>query len=185
MVETNDAQTTRRPPMVHLDPDGQGVVYLWPNYGSGFQTFYTSPQSRSYPCLIRVVPYGFMVYLDPGARYMVYLQPQQRMVPAKSPLQISNKNIIFSFHKSLFKKALLSHFLGQQRGYPRMISFLCPFQGFPQVQYSCKTLKMLTAPNMDPQTLKTQVLYSLTKKSRNKRCTNNKKASHGSPRPWW
>ena len=139
-------------------------MYLWPNYGSGFQTFYTSPQSRSYPCLIRVVPYGFMVYLDPGARYMVYLQPQQRMVPSKSPLQISNKHIIFSFHKSLFKKALLSHFLGQQRGYPRMIAFLCPFQGFPQVQYSCKTLKMLTVPNMDPQTIKTQVLYSLTKK---------------------
>ena len=129
-VETNDAQTTRRPPMVHLDPDGQGVVYLWPNYASGFQTFYTSPQSRSYPCLIRVVPYGFMVYLDPGARCMVYLQPQQRMVPSKSPLQISNQNVIFSFHKSLFKKALLSHFLGQQRGYPRMISFLCPFPRF-------------------------------------------------------
>ena len=36
-----------------------------------------------------------------------------------------------------------------------MISFLCPFQGFPQAQYSYKTLKMLTAPNMDPQTLKT------------------------------
>ena len=32
-----------------------------------------------------------------------------------------------------------------------MILFLCSFQGFPQVQYSCKTLKMLTAPNMDPQ----------------------------------
>ena len=45
-----------------------------------------------------------------------------------------------------------------------MIAFLCPFQGFPQVQYSCKTLKMLTVPNMDPQTIKTQVLYSLTKK---------------------
>ena len=27
-VETNDAQTTRRPPMVHLDPDGRGGVAL-------------------------------------------------------------------------------------------------------------------------------------------------------------
>ena len=92
-----------------------------------------------------------MVYLDPGARYLVYLQPQQRMVPSKSPLQISNQNVIFSFHKSLFKKALLSCFLGKQRGYPRMILFLCSFQGFPQVQYSCRTLQMLKAPNMDPQ----------------------------------
>ena len=142
-------------------------MYLWPSYGSSFQTFYTSPQSRSYPCLVRVVPYGFMVYLDPGARCMVYLQPQQRMVPSKSPLEISNQNVIFSFHKSLLKKALLSHFLGQQRGYPRMISFLCPFQGFPQVQYSCKTLKMLTAPNMDPsnpQNTGLMLLNSLTKK---------------------
>jgi hypothetical protein len=96
---------------------------LWPSFGGGFQTFYTSPQSRSYPCLIRVVPYGFMVYLDPGARCMVYLQPQQRMVPSKSPLQISNQHVIFSFHKSLFKKALLSHFLGRQRGYPEWCHF--------------------------------------------------------------
>ena len=139
---------------------------LWPSFGGGFQTFYTSLQSRSYPCLIRVVPYGFMVYLDPGATCLVYLQPQQRMVQSKSPLQISSQNVIFSFHQSLFKKTLLSRFLGKQRGYPRMISFLCPFQGFPQAQYSCRTLKMLTAPNMDPQTLKTQVLCSLTKKSR-------------------
>ena len=135
-------------------------IYFWgTSHGSGFQTFYTSPerrsypclpQSRSYPCLVRVVPYCFMVYLDPGARCMVYLQPQQRMVPSKSPLQISNQNVIFSFHKSL-QKGSSEFFLGKQRGYPRMILFLCSFQGFPQVQYSCKTLKMLTAPNMDPQ----------------------------------
>ena len=90
------------------------------------KTFYTSPQSRSYPCLVRVVPYGFMVYLDPGARCMVYLQPQQRMVPSKSPLQISIQNVIFLFTSLYSKKALLSHFLGRQRGYPRMISFFVP-----------------------------------------------------------
>ena len=139
-------------------------MYLWPNYGSGFQTFYTSPQSRSYPCLVRVVPYGFMVYLDPGATCLVYLQPQQRMVQSQSPLQISNQNVIFSFHKSLFKKALLSHFFGPTKGVPQNDFISVPFPRFPQVQYSCKTFKMLTAPNMDPQTLKTQVLCSLTKK---------------------
>ena len=69
-------------------------------------------------------PIVFTVYLDPGARCMIYLQPQQRMVPSKIPVQISNQNIMFFFHKSLFKKALLSHFLGQQRGYPRMISLI-------------------------------------------------------------
>ena len=139
---------------------------LWPSFR--FPNILHKSPKQIIPMfgLIRVVPYGFMVYLDPGATCLVYLQPQQRMVQSKSPLQISSQNVIFSFHKSLFKKALLSRFLGKQRGYPRMISFLCPFQGFPQAQYSCMTLKMLTAPNMDPQTLKTQVLCSLTKKSR-------------------
>ena len=61
------------------------------------------------------------------------------------------------FLTSLFKKALRSRFLGKQRG-------CAPFQGYPQVQYSCKTLMMLTAPNMDPQTIKIRLLYSLTKK---------------------
>ena len=112
--EPNDAQTTRRFTQTLM----VGVVQFWHALASGFQTFYTSPQSRSYPCLSGVVPHGFMVYLDPGARYMVYLQPQQRMVPSKSPLQSSNQNGIFSFHKSLFKKALLSHFLANKGGTP-------------------------------------------------------------------
>ena len=116
--------------MVHLDPDGQGVVYLWPNYGSGFQTFYTSPQSRSYPCLIRVVPYGFMVYLDLGARYMVYLQPQQRMVPSKSPLQISNKNIIFFFSQVSIQKGSSESFFGPTKGVPQNDFIFVPFPRF-------------------------------------------------------
>ena len=76
-------------------------------------------------------PYGFMVYLDPGARCMVYLQPQKRICYHPSPpWRFQTKIVIVSFNKSLFKKALLSHFLGQQRGYPRMISFLCPLPRF-------------------------------------------------------
>ena len=61
----------------------------------------------------KVVPYG-----------LVYLRPQLRVVPSKSPLQMPNKTWhFFSFHNSLFKKALLSHFLGQQRGYPEWFHF--------------------------------------------------------------
>ena len=69
----------------------------------------------------------------------------------RSPCRFQTKISCFSFHTSLFKKALLSHFLGQQRGYPRMIFMFVPLPRLSQVQYSCKTLKMLTATNMDPQ----------------------------------
>ena len=122
-VETNDAQTTRRPPM----------VYLWPSYGSGFQTFHKSPQSRSYPCLVRVVPYGFMVYLDPGARCLVYLQPQQRMVPSKSPLQISNQNVIFFFSQVSIQKGSSESFFGPTQGVPQNnFIFVPPSKVFPR-----------------------------------------------------
>ena len=91
----------------------------------------------------------------------------------------------FFLFTSLYSKRLFWVIFWANTGTPEWFHFCAPFQGFPQVQYSCKTLKMLTAPNMDPQTLKTQVFCSLPKNSRNWRCTNNKKASHGSPRPWW
>ena len=59
-----------------------------------------------------------MVYLDPGARCLVYLRPQQRMVPSKSPLQISNQNVVFSFHKSL-QKGSSELFFGKTKGVPQ------------------------------------------------------------------
>ena len=120
-VENHDEQTARWHPMVHLDPGGWGLVYLWPSFGSNVQTFYTSHHSRAFHVWWRWSP---MVHIDPGARCIVYLQQQQRMVPSKLPSSIAKENDIFSFHKSLFKNALLSHFLGQQTGYPRRASYL-------------------------------------------------------------
>ena len=67
-----------------------------------------------------------MVHIDPGAGGIVYVQPKHGMVPSKLHCRFWKKNSIFSFHKSLFKKALLSHFLGQQRGYPRTASHVWP-----------------------------------------------------------
>ena len=91
--------------MVHLDPDGQGVVYLWPNYGSGFQTFYTSPQSRSYPCLVRVVPYGFMVYLDPGASAWSIFNHKKEWYHPSPPWRFQTKISLFLL-TSLYSKRL-------------------------------------------------------------------------------
>ena len=68
-VENHDEQTARWHPMVHLDPGGRGVVYLWPSFGSGLQTFYTSHHSRAFHVWLR---WSRMIHIDPGAR-CVYL----------------------------------------------------------------------------------------------------------------
>ena len=120
---------------------------LWPKFGGGFQSFHTSPQSRSYPCLMRMVPYC----LDPGARCMVYLQPQERMVPSKIPVQISIQNITFFFSQVSTQKGSSESSFGPTKGVPQNDFMFVPLPRFSQVQYSCKTLKMLTATNMDPQ----------------------------------
>ena len=111
------------------------------------KTFHTSPQSRSYPCLMRMVPYC----LDPGARCMVYLQPQERMVPSKIPVQISIQNITFFFSQVSIQKGSSESFFGPTKGVPQNDFMFVPLPKFSQVQHSCKTLKMLTATNMDPQ----------------------------------
>ena len=92
-----------------------------------------------------------MVYLDPGARCMVYLQPQQRMVPSKIPVQISNQNIMLFFSQVSIQKGSSESFFGPTKGVPQNDFMFVPLPRFSQVQYSCKTLKMLTATNMDPQ----------------------------------
>ena len=111
------------------------------------------PKSRSYPCLMREwFPIVFMVYLDPGARCMIYLQPQQRMVPSKIPVQISNQNIMHLFFSQVsIQKGSSESFFGPTKGVPQNDFMFVPLPRFSQVQYSCKTLKMLTATNMDPQ----------------------------------
>ena len=135
----------------------------WPSFGGGFQTFYTSPQSRSYPCLIRVVPYGFMVYLDRVLDTWSIFNHNKGWYHPSPPCRFQTKMSFFLFTSLYSKRLFWVIFWANKGGAPEWFHFCAPFQGFPQVQYSCKTLKMLTAPNMDPQTIKTQVLYSLKK----------------------
>ena len=92
-----------------------------------------------------------MVYLDPGARCMIYLQPQRRMVPSKIPVQISNQNIMLFFSHVSIQKGSSESFFGPTKGVPQNDFMLVPLPRFSQVQYSGKTLKMLTATSMDPQ----------------------------------
>ena len=105
-IKTHDGQTTRWHRMLHLDPGGEGVVYVKTSCGSGFKTLKTTRQKLPQPVVFMVDDSGYLWFWKRIAS--------------------------FSFHKSLFKKALLSHVLGQQRGYPRTASYVWPLPRFSQ-----------------------------------------------------
>ena len=57
----------------------------------------------------------------------------------------------FFFSQVSIQKGSSESFFGPTKGVPQNDFIFVPLsKGFPQVQYSCKTLKTLTAPNMDP-----------------------------------
>ena len=99
------------------------------------------------------------------------------------PRWLPKKITLFSFHKSLFKNALLSHFWASKGGTPEGFHICDLFQGFPNDQHFWKTLKVSTAPNIDPQNKGHVSLQP--NQSRKPWWTNNRMTSDGSPRPWW
>ena len=57
----------------------------------------------------------------------------------------------FFFSQVSIQKGSSESFFGPTKGVPQNDFMFVPLPRFSQVQYSCKTLKMLTATNMDPQ----------------------------------
>ena len=67
------------------------------------------------------------------------------------PLADFQQKYHFFFSQVSIQKGSSESFFGPTKGVPQNDFIFVPLsKGFPQVQYSCKTLKTLTAPNMDP-----------------------------------
>ena len=71
--------------MLHLDPGGEGVVYVKPSFGGAFKTKKKSTEVATADHMHLESKLLSMVHIDPGAGGIVYVQPQQRMVPSTLP----------------------------------------------------------------------------------------------------
>ena len=92
-----------------------------------------------------------MVHIDPGAGGIVYVQPQQRMVPSTLPLPFLKKNSNFFSSQVSIQKGSSESFFGPTKGVPQDgFIFVTLCKVFPRPRIFLETSKISKAPNMDP-----------------------------------
>ena len=112
---------------------------------------------------MKVVIYGSH---RPGAGGIVYVQPQQRMVPSTLSLLFLKKNSIFFSSQVSIQKGSSESFIGPTKGVPQDGSILVNLSKvFPRPRMFWKTSKSSKAPNIDPHN--TNLVFPQPNKNKN------------------